>query len=226
LQGSCHADAARSGRAPPTTRFRDYPPISEATIPPPPLQVLLVDDGSPQIPMVREELARLGHRVVGVIDAAVELAEHVARLNPDVVLIGTDSQNRDTLEHLAAMNRAAPRPVVLFTGAADRAHIERAMRAGVSSYVVDGIAPERLRPLLDVAIARFGQEGALRRELAQARQQLSDRKRIERAKGILMASRGLDEESAYRELRRMAMDRGSALADIAQRIIDAKALLS
>jgi response regulator NasT len=176
--------------------------------------------------MVRDGLARLGHRVVGVIDAAVELAEHVARLNPDVVLIGTDSQNRDTLEHLAAMNRAAPRPVVLFTGAADRAHIERAMHAGVSSYVVDGITPERLRPLLDVAIARFEQEGALRRELAQARQQLSDRKRIERAKGILMASRGLDEETAYRELRRMAMDRGSTLADIAQRIIDAKALLS
>jgi response regulator NasT len=191
-----------------------------------PLRVLLVDDGSPQIPMVREELARLGHDVLAVIDAAVELAETVARLNPDVVLIGTNSQNRDTLEHLAAMNRNAPRPVVLFTGAADRAHIARAMRAGVSSYVVDGISPERLRPLLDVAIARFEQEGALRNELAQTRQQLSDRKRIERAKGILMQSRAIDEETAYREMRRMAMDRGLTLAEIAQRIIDAKALLT
>jgi len=195
-------------------------------MPMPPLRVLLVDDGSPQIPMVSEQLARLGYRVLAVIDAAVELADTVARLNPDVVLIGTDSDNRDTLEHLAAMNRDAPRPVVLFTGAADRSHIERAMRAGVSSYVVDGISAERLRPLLDVAIARFEQEATLRAELAQTRQQLSDRKRIERAKGILMQSRGLDEETAYRELRRMAMDRGATLGEIAQRIIEAKALLS
>lgn len=190
------------------------------------LRVLLVDDGSPHIAMLREELARLGCEVVGVLDAAVELVASVERLNPDLIIIGAESPQRDTLEHIAVMTHQTPRPIVLFTDDPDRERMQRAIRAGVSSYVVAGLAPERLRPVLDVALARFEAEAALRAELDATRGELAARKRIEKAKGILMQTRGLTEEAAYRELRKLAMDRGVKLAEIAERIIEARSLLS
>ena len=191
-----------------------------------PLRVLLVDDGSPHLPLLREELTRLGCQVLAVLDAAVELAQSVEQLDPDLVIIGADSPSRDTLENIAVMSQSAPRPIVLFTDDPDRSRMQRAIRAGVSSYVVAGLARERLRPILDVALARFEADAALRAELDAARGELHARKRIEKAKGILMQARGLSEEAAYRELRKMAMDRGIKLAEVAQRIIDAKQLLS
>jgi response regulator NasT len=194
--------------------------------PHPPLRVLLVDDGSPHLPLLREELIRLGNEVLAVIDAAVELAASVTQLDPDLVIIGADSPSRDTLEHIAVMSQAAPRPIVLFTDDPDRSRMQRAIRAGVSSYVVAGLARERLRPILDVALARFEADAELRAELDAARGELQARKRIEKAKGILMQARGLAEEEAYRELRKLAMDRGLKLAQIAERIIDAKSMLS
>ncbi len=190
------------------------------------LRVLLVDDGSPHLPLLRDELARLGCQVLAVIDAAVELARSVEQLDPDLVIIGADSPSRDTLENIAVMSQSAPRPIVLFTDDPDRDRMQRAIRAGVSSYVVAGLAPERLQPILDVALARFEADAALRAELETARGELQTRKRIEKAKGILMQARGLSEEAAYREMRKMAMDRGVKLAQIAEKIIDAKQMLS
>lgn len=190
------------------------------------LRVLLVDDDSPHLPMLRDELARIDCAVVGVLDAAVELAAQVELLQPDLIIISADSPSRDTLEHLAAMSESAPRPVVLFTDDPDRTRMQRAIRAGVSSYVVAGLAPERLQPVLEVALARFEADAELRAELDSTRSELAARKDIERAKGILMQSRGLDEDAAYRELRKLAMDRGVKLIEIARRIIDAKSLLS
>ena len=191
-----------------------------------PLRVLLVDDGSPHLPMLRDELARIDCEVVGVLDAAVELIARVEALEPDLIIISADSPSRDTLEHVAVMSASARRPIVLFTDDRDRNRMQRAIRAGVSSYVVAGLAPERLQPVLEVALARFEADAELRAELEATRGQLASRKRIERAKGILMQARALDEEAAYREMRKLAMDRGVKLADIAQQIIDAKFLLS
>lgn len=202
--------------------------MTRAIAPPasPALRVLLVDDDSPHIALLREELARAGCEVVGVLDSAVELAETVADLAPDLIIIGADSPQRDTLEHIAVMTQQTPRPIVLFTDDPDRERMQRAIRAGVSSYVVSGLTPERLRPVLDVALARFEIDAALRAELDATRGELAARKRIEKAKGILMEARGLTEEAAYRELRKLAMDRGVKLVDIAERIIEAKSLLS
>jgi response regulator NasT len=191
-----------------------------------PLRVLLVDDGGPHIALLREELARLGCAVLGVLDAAVELAARVASLDPDLIIIGADSPQRDTLEHIAAMTQRSPRPIVLFTEDPDRERMQRAIRAGVSSYVVAGLEPRRLRPILDVALARFEAEAALRAQLQASQAALAERKRIERAKGILMQARGLSEEAAYAELRRLAMNRGAKLVEIADRIIEARELLS
>jgi len=189
------------------------------------LRVLLVDDGGPHVALLQQELERLGCTVTGVVDAPVELAETVRRDAPDIVIISADSPQRDTLEHLAAVSRDAPRPMVMFSEDADRERMQRAIRAGVSSYVVAGLRPDRLMPVINVAIARFEAEAQLRAELETARTQLDERKRIERAKGILMRAHGLDEAAAYAKMRRLAMDRKMKLADVADRIIDAERLL-
>lgn len=190
-----------------------------------PLRVLLVDDGGPHIALLRDELPRLNCEVLDVVDAAIELSQRVAALNPDLIMIGAESPQRDTLENIAAMTQRTPRPIVLFTDDPDRERMQRAIRAGVSSYVVAGLDPKRLGPIMDVALARFEAEAALRAELQASKTALAQRKRIERAKGILMRARGLSEEAAYAEMRRMAMNRGVKLAEIADRIIEARDLL-
>jgi response regulator NasT len=123
------------------------------------------------------------------------------------------------------MEKNAPRPVIVFARDGDSATIRTAIGAGVAAYVVDGLEPSRLKPIIDVAMARFEAHQALKGELAAATQKLSDRKRIDRAKGILMKSRGLDEDTAYAALRKLAMDRGKALSSVADDVIEMAKLL-
>jgi response regulator NasT len=115
---------------------------------------------------------------------------------------------------------------VLFTNDEDTTHVKDAVAAGVSAYIVAGLAPDRIRPILDVAMARFQHEQQLRRELADARSELQERKVIDRAKGLLMQRQGLSEKEAYEKLRKTAMDRGLKLGDVAQRILDVADLLA
>ena len=189
------------------------------------LRVLLIDDGARHIQPIREELVRQGHEVVGVIASATLIHDVVQQLQPDVVIVDSDSPTRDTLENLATLSARNPRPVVVFTDDDSHAPMQRALRAGVSAYVIAGLQTERLEPVLQVAIARFEQEAALRAQLNKAEQQLAGRKLIERAKGVLMAEAGLDEDAAYKRLRKLAMDRGKRLVDVAQSVIDAQELL-
>lgn len=189
------------------------------------LRVLLIDDGAHRVQLIRDELTRRGYMVVGVLDSAVLIHDCVVQLSPDVVIVDSESPTRDTLEHLATMSANNPRPVVVFTDDDSEAPLQRALQAGVSAYVVAGLTPERLAPVLQVAIARFEQDKSLRLQLAQAQSELSSRKRVERAKGILMQQSNLSEEDAYRQLRKLAMDRGQKLVDMAERIIDAHELL-
>ncbi len=189
------------------------------------LKVLVIDESRVRATAVCGGLAMAGHQVAAVLASAHDLAGRVAEIGPDVILIGTDSPSRDTLEHLAAMDRAAPRPVVMFARESDNDQIRAAIRAGVSAYVVDGLDPARLRSIIDVAVARFEEHQALKAELSEATRKLSERKRIEKAKGILMKARGLDEASAYAALRKLAMDRGKPLAAVAQDVLDMAGLL-
>ena len=189
------------------------------------LSVLLVDDGANRVRLIRDELTRQGHVVVGVIDSALAIHDCVLRLVPDVVIVDSESPSRDTLEHLAVMSSSHPRPVVVFSEDASQAPMRQALEAGVSAYVIAGLHPQRLEPILQVAIARFEQDRALRQQLDTAQSELSDRKLIERAKGILMDEIGLSEEQAHRHLRKLAMDRGQRLAQVAVRVIESRDLL-
>lgn len=198
---------------------------SDAPAQTPGLRVLLIDDGAHRVHLIQQELARQGCDVVGVIDQATLIHDCVLRLKPDVVIVDSESPTRDTLENLATLNAQMPRPVVMFSEDASDDPLRRALKAGVSAYVVADLRPERLAPVLQVAIARFEQDLALRQELSRAQAQLSARKSIERAKGILMSEMGLDEDAAYKRMRRLAMDRAVPLAEVADRIIDAQSLL-
>lgn len=201
------------------------PHDSAADAGPAPLRVLLIDDGANRVNLIRDELARQGHLVVGVLDSAVLIHDCVLRLQPDVVIVDSESPSRDTLEHLATVSAHCPRPVVVFSEDAAPTPMLDALKAGVSAYVIAGLHPSRLLPVLQVAIARFEQDKALRGQLELARSKLSDRKVLDRAKGILMSEVGLSEEQAHAHLRKLAMDRGQRLAQVARRVIEARGLL-
>ncbi|HUW36407.1 MAG TPA: ANTAR domain-containing protein [Rhodocyclaceae bacterium] len=189
------------------------------------LKVLVVDELRNRAGDICAGLALAGHQVVAVLAGTDDLAAAVARIRPDVILIDTEAPSRDTLEHLAAMERDMPRPVIIFAQESDDDTIRRAIGAGVAAYVVDGLAPGRFKPVIDVAVARFEAHQILKQELIEATRKLSDRKLIERAKGILMKRRGLDEEAAYAALRRLAMDRSQPLAAAAKDVVDMAELL-
>jgi two-component system, response regulator / RNA-binding antiterminator len=174
---------------------------------------------------LRIGLLENGYNIVAVLPVDVFLPDRLAQIAPDMIIVDAESQARDTLEHVVMATRDARRPIVLFTEDEDTSHVGAAIAAGVTAYVVAGLAPDRVKPVLDVAMARFQHEEGLRRELADARTELSDRKLIDRAKGLLISKHGLSEEEAYTRLRRTAMDRGLKLADVAQRLIDVSDLL-
>ncbi len=190
------------------------------------LRVLVIDESRSRAAELCAGLALAGHQVAAVLASSADLTAQIEELRPDVILIETDSPSRDTLENLAVMNAAMPRPVVIFAQNGDTDTIRAAVKAGVAAYVVDGLAPSRLKSVIDVALARFDEHQGIKAELAAVTKSLSDRKLIERAKGLLMKSRGLDEEAAHAALRSLAMERAKPMAQVAQDLIDmAKYLL-
>jgi two-component system, response regulator / RNA-binding antiterminator len=174
---------------------------------------------------LRIGLLENGYNIVAVLPADTFLSERLAQLQPDMIIVDAESDARDALEHVVMATRQARRPIVLFTNDNDTSHVRDAVAAGVSAYIVAGLSPERIRPILDVAMARFEHEQGLRSELASAKIELQDRKVIERAKGLLMQRQNLDEPAAYARLRKAAMDKGLRLGEVAQRMLDAADLL-
>jgi len=190
------------------------------------MRVLVVDESAERAEVLRAALLLAGYEVTASLTSAVTLLKTIERLEPEVIVIDTDSPSRDVLEHLVMVSRHTPRPVVMFASDGTPETIRAATRAGVSAYVVDGLDEKRIKAIVDVAVARFDELQELRDQLAQANSKLAERKLIERAKGLLMKSRGLDEEAAYAALRKAAMDRNLKLSEVAQRIVDAADLLN
>ncbi len=181
---------------------------------------------------LRIGLLESGFNLVATLPGDVFLTERLAQLQPDLVIVDAESEARDALEHVVMATRDERRPIVMFTNDNDTSHVKQAVAAGVSAYIVAGLSPERIRPILDVALARFQHEQALRQELAEARTELSERnaelqnrKVIDRAKGLLMQRQGLSEQAAYDKLRKSAMDKGIKVVEVAQRMLDAMDLL-
>jgi response regulator NasT len=193
------------------------------------MQILVVDESDERAALLGEALAAAGHEVVASLSSPLELLRAVDALRPDVIVIDTESPTRDVLEHVVIVSQSSPRPIVMFSSDAGGEAIREAVRAGVSAYVVDGLDGSRVNSIVEVACARFEEYQRefqrLKIELAEANLKLSERKQVERAKGLLMQSRGLSEDDAYHALRKLAMSKKLRLGDVAQRLIDTAELL-
>lgn len=177
------------------------------------MRVLIVDPDPARAALVIEGLG--GVEPLLVRHLALFDEKEAALFEPDVVVVAADSPDRDTLESLREASHANPRPVVMFVDRSEPGLAEEAVRAGVAAYVVDGLAPGRVRPVLEVAMSRFALMSQLRLDLEKAKADLASRKTVERAKALLMRERGLDEEAAYRLLRKLSMDKGRPLGAVA-----------
>ena len=193
------------------------------------MRVLVVDESDERAALLREALTAAGHEVAASLSSSLELLHAVEALQPDVIVIDTESPTRDVLEHVVIVSQSSPRPIVMFASDSGGEAIRDAVRAGVSAYVVDGLDTSRVNSIVEVACARFEEYKRefqrLKIELADANLKLSERKLVERAKGLLMQSRGLSEDDAYHALRKLAMAKKQRLGDIAQQVIDTAELL-
>jgi response regulator NasT len=189
------------------------------------LRIMLVDDTPERSFYLRVVLERLGYEVVAEISNPRELHDEVLRLSPDAVIVETESPSRDTLENICMITESCPRPVVMFSNDPARESIREAVRVGVSAYVVDGLSPERISPIIETAVARFEAFQTVKDELEKTRTKLGERKLIDRAKGILMKEKRVSEEEAYRLLRKLAMDKNLSLGAVAEQVITVAKLL-
>jgi two-component system, response regulator / RNA-binding antiterminator len=189
------------------------------------LTVAVVDPSHARAAIVEEGLRAAGVARVVVIAETEDLLARLAEVSPDVVVIDLESPSRDLLEQMFHVSRAVERPVAMFVDQSDTAMMQAAVDAGISAYVVDGLKPERVKTIIDIAILRFNAFARLQRELSEAKNELADRKVIERAKGLIMRLKGLKEDEAYALLRRTAMNEKRKLADIARSIVTAADLL-
>jgi response regulator NasT len=187
--------------------------------------VLLVLDSAPHAATLRETLESLRYKIVSELAMPAALQPEVVRLAPDLIVVCTQSPTAALLTGLRGIADSNPRPIVLFATDDRRDTIREAVEAGVAGYVVEGWAPERVTPIIEAACARFEAHQAIKHELAVTRNKLSERKIIEKAKGIVMQQRGLAENDAYAALRTMAMQQNLALAEVARRVIAVASLL-
>ncbi|MEL7466047.1 MAG: ANTAR domain-containing protein [Pseudomonadota bacterium] len=189
------------------------------------LKVIVVEADRDRALMIVDGLREGGDFEIEVIGDETALAKRVAESHPDVVLIDVNHPDRDAMEELALASGPMERPVAIFADRSDQSATKAAIEAGVSAYVVDGLEKHRVRPVIDAAIARFQMFNRMRTELTAAKAALAERKTIDRAKGLLMAARGLSEDEAYDLLRKTAMNQGRKIAEVAEALVTASELL-
>lgn len=189
------------------------------------LRILLINDTARKVGRLKSALSEAGFEVLDESGLTIDLPARVAALRPDVILIDSESPGRDVMEQVCLVSRDQPRPIVMFTDEHDPKVMRQAIQSGVSAYIVEGIHAQRLQPILDVAMARFESDQALRAQLNARDQQLAERKRIELAKGLLMKMRQCNEDEAYTLMRRQAMSKQQKLIQVAEQIISMHEML-
>lgn len=183
------------------------------------LRLILIDDDHVRASAVEASLKQAGFTVLSVIPTGTGLLYQMAQQEPDVVIVALDSPDRDVLESLQIASAHNARPVVMFSGAGDKDFISDAIRAGVTAYQAEDISPQRVQAAIDVAIAQFSAFNAIRQELDDTRRQLSERKQVEKAKGLLMSIHNVAEDDAFNTLRKLAMDKHKTLGEAARNVI-------
>jgi len=191
----------------------------------PSLRILLVDQNADRAAILEEGLRDAGCRHITIVREMHSLMRRILEVDPDVIFIDLENPNRDVLEQMFQVSRSVRRPIAMFVDQADTASIHRAVQSGVGAYVVDGLHKDRVKTILDTAVGHFNTFNTLREELERANQALEDRKLIERAKGILMKERGVNESDAYGLLRTAAMNENRRIIDVARSVVSAAGLI-
>jgi response regulator NasT len=189
------------------------------------VRIVIVDDSEARAKIIEDGLREAGYEDLHLVPPRGAFVARVERLAPDVVLMDLGNPSRDTLEEMLVVSRALAKPIAMFVDQSDDTMIGAAIDAGVSAYVVDGLRKERVKPIIDLAVRRFNAFARMQAELEEARTQLADRKTIDRAKAILMSTRGLSEPEAYALLRTTAMNQGRKIVEVAAALIMASDLL-
>lgn len=189
------------------------------------MRIAIVDESAARASVIQEGLAQLDDCGIFVVTERRGLVARIGEIEPDIVLMDLGNPSRDVLEEYFTVSRALAKPIAMFVDESDDEAIAASVDAGVSAYVVDGFAPHRIRPLLDLAVRRFNAFSRLQADLAEAKGKLAEREAIDKAKRILMNSRGMPEHEAYAEMRRHAMQSGKRIADIAEAVITADKLM-
>ena len=189
------------------------------------MRIAIVDESAGRAAVICEGLAVLDDCELFVVTERRGLVARIEEIKPDIVLMDLGNPSRDMLEEYFSVSRALARPIAMFVDSSDEESIAASIEAGVSSYVVDGLAPHRIRPILDLAVKRFNAFARLQADLAEAKGKLAEREAVDKAKRILMDNRSMSEPEAYSELRRTAMNQGRRIADIAEAVITAHQLL-
>jgi len=189
------------------------------------MRIVIIDDKGLRASVLEEGLREAGYDDIHVVPPVGAFVARIERMAPDVVLMDLGSPSRDTLEEMLMVSRALAKPIAMFVDSSDDSMIAAAIDAGVSAYVVDGLRKERVKPILDLAVRRFTAFAKMQADLNEARTALADRKLIDKAKAILMSTRGLPEPDAYALLRTTAMNQGKRMAEVAEALITASELL-
>lgn len=189
------------------------------------MRILLINDTARKVGGLKDSLIEAGFEVLDESGLSIDLPARVQSCHPDVILIDSDSPGRDVMEQICLVSRDLPRPIVMFTDEHDPGVMRKAIQSGVSAYIVQGIQSARLQAILDVAMARFESDQKLRAELNEREQQLNERKRIEKAKGLLMKMKNCDEAEAHTLMRRQAMSKQQKIIQVAEQIIAMNELL-
>jgi two-component system, response regulator / RNA-binding antiterminator len=185
------------------------------------LVILIVDESVGRALLIEQALREAGHFDVKTIHQLKGIAREIEAHAPDVIVMDLGNPERDFLEHMFRLSKSLRKPIAMFVDQSSDEAMLNAVEAGVSAYVVDGLKRERVKPILDLAIARFRSFEKLRIERDDAIQALDDRKLIDRAKGILMHKQIISEQEAFQMMRTTAMKQKRTLADIANAIIAA-----
>lgn len=197
------------------------------------MRVLILDPDEARAALVDEGLALVsqGLSLVGASEAIETLRmteldlKALGEFAPDAIVIACESPDRDTLEALRGANTGADRPIVMFVDRSEPGAAAEALEAGVAAYIVDGLSPQRIGPVLEVAKSRFALMQRLRTDLDKAKADLAARKSIERAKGAIMKHQNISEAEAYAALRNLAMNSGRPIAAVAEDVLAVSGLL-
>lgn len=187
--------------------------------------VLVIDTNAARAAIIEAGLQLEGYSRVTVITEMNGLAARIAEIEPDVIVMDLGNPNRDMLENMLQLARALKKPIAMFVDKSDRETMEQAIEAGVSAYVVDGLRADRVRTIMEMAISRFNAFSRLERELATAKDALAGRVTIDKAKQLIMKTRGIGEEQAYNLLRKTAMNQNRKMVDVAESLLMSASLL-